>query len=84
MIYSVGIDVHKGRHRVYCLNEKAQVCDAFSFQTTPEGLATLEQRIFRDGSNPIVVFEPAGLSWLMVAAYLRAQRPECRLVKAKG
>jgi len=36
MIYSVGIDLHKGRHRVYCLDERAQVCDAFSFQTTPE------------------------------------------------
>jgi hypothetical protein len=40
MIYSVGIDVHKGQHRVYCLDEKAQVCDVFSFQTTPEELAT--------------------------------------------
>jgi len=84
MIYSVGIDVHKGRHRAYCLDEKAQTCDAFSFQTTPEGLTSLGERIFRDGSNPIVVFEPAGLSWLMVAAYLRSQRPDCRLVKAKG
>lgn len=84
MIYSVGIDLHKGRHRVYCLDEKAQICDAFSFYTTSEGLATLAQRIFRDGSNPIVVFEPAGLSWLMVAAYLRSQHPDCRLVKAKG
>jgi transposase len=84
MIYSVGIDVHKGRHRAYCLDEKAQVCDAFSFQTTPEGLAALKQRVFRDGSNPIIVFEPAGLSWLMVAAYLRSQRPDSRLVKAKG
>jgi transposase len=84
MIYSVGIDLHKGRHRVYCLDERAQVCDAFSFQTTPEGLTSLGQRIFQDGSNPIVVFEPAGLSWLMVAAYLRSRHPECRLVKAKG
>jgi transposase len=83
MIYSVGIDLHKGRHRVHCLDEKGQPCDAFSFQTTPEGLTTLEQRIFRDGSNPIVVFEPAGLTWLMVAAYLRSRHPECRLVKAK-
>jgi len=84
MIYSVGIDLHKGRHRVYCLDEKAQVYDAFSFQTTPEGLATLEQHVFKDGSNPVVVFEPAGLSWLLVAAYLRSRHPACRLVKAKG
>ena len=84
MIYSVGIDLHKGRHRVYCLDEKAQVCDAFSFQTTPEELTTLGQRIFQDSASPVVVFEPAGLSWLMVAAYLRSQHPDCRLVKAKG
>jgi hypothetical protein len=48
VVYSVGIDLHRGRHRAYCLDEKAQVNDTFSFQTTPEGLATLEQRIFRD------------------------------------
>jgi len=84
MIYSVGIDLHKGQHRVHCLDEKAQPCDAFSFQTAPEGLATLEQRIFRDGSNPIVVFEPAGLAWLTVAAYLRSRHPGCRVVRAKG
>jgi transposase len=84
MIYSVGIDLHKGQHRVHCLDEKAQPRDAFSFQTTPEGLATLERRIFRDGANPIVVFEPAGLTWLMVAAYLRSCHPECRVVRAKG
>jgi len=84
MIYSVGIDLHKGLHRVHCLDEKAQPCDAFSFETAPEGLATLERRIFRDGSNPIVVFEPAGLTWLIVAAYLRSCHPECRVVRAKG
>lgn len=84
MINSVGIDIHKGRHRAYCLDEKAQVCDSFRFQTTPEGLTALGERIFRDGSNPIAVFESAGLSWLIVAAYLKSQHPECRLVKAKG
>jgi transposase len=84
MIYSVGIDLHKGLHRVHCLDEKAQPCDAFSFETTPEGLATLEKRIFHGGSKPIVVFEPAGLTWLMVAAYLRSCHPECRVVRAKG
>jgi transposase len=84
MIYSVGIDLHKGQHRVHCLDEKAQQCDAFNFQTAPEGLSALEQRIFRGGSNPIVVFEPAGLTWLMVAAYLRSCHPKCRVVRAKG
>lgn len=84
MIYSVGIDLHGGQHRARCLDEKAQPCDAFTFQTAPEGLAALEQHIFRDGSNPIVVFEPAGLTWLMVAAYLRSCHPECRVVRAKG
>jgi len=42
MIRSVGIDLHQGQHRARCLDERAQPCDSFSFQTTPEGLATLE------------------------------------------
>jgi hypothetical protein len=46
MIQSVGIDLHQGRHRARCLDERAQVCDGFTFQTTPEGLASLEERIF--------------------------------------
>jgi transposase len=83
MIYSVGIDLHQGRHRARCLDDKAQPCDGFSFSTTPEGLATLEEHIFKDGSNPIVVLEPAGLPWLLVAVYLRSHHPDCRLVKAK-
>ncbi len=83
MIYSVGIDLHQGRHRARCLDERAQICDGFTFETTPEGLAMMEGRIFRGGANPTVVLEPAGLPWLMVAAYLRAHRPSCRLVKAR-
>ncbi|MCJ7669608.1 MAG: IS110 family transposase [Dehalococcoidia bacterium] len=83
MIHSVGIDLHQGRHRARCLDDRAQPCDSFSFQTTPEGLATLEERVFRDGANPIIVLEPAGLPWLMVAVYLRSRHPDCRLVKAK-
>jgi len=83
MIRSVGIDLHQGRHRARCLDDRAQPCDSFSFQTTPEGLATLEERVFREGANPIIVLEPAGLPWLMVAVYLRSRHPDCRLVKAK-
>ena len=83
MIYSVGIDLHQGQHRARGLDERAQPCDSFSFQTTPEGLATLEERVFRDGANPIIVLEPAGLPWLMVAVYLRSRHPDCRLVKAR-
>jgi transposase len=83
VIRSVGIDFHQGRHRVRCLDDGAQPCDGFSFQTTPDGLATLEERVFRDGANPIIVLEPAGLPWLMVAVYLHSRHPECRLVKAK-
>ncbi len=83
MIRSVGIDLHQGQHRARCLDERAQPCDSFSFQTTPEGLATLEEHVFRDGANPIIVLEPAGLPWLMVAVYLRSCHPDCRLVKAK-
>jgi transposase len=84
MIKSVGIDFHQGKHVARCLDEKAQLCDGFSFQTTPEGLATLEERIFRDGSNPVIVFEPAGLTWFILAICIRARHPDCRLVRAKG
>ena len=83
MIYSVGIDLHQGSHRARCLDDRAQLCDGFTFQSTPEGLAKLEEHIFRDGANPIIVLEPAGLPWLMVAVYLRSRHPDCRLVKAK-
>jgi transposase len=83
LIYSVGIDLHQGSHRARCLDDRAQICDGFTFQTTPEGLSKLEERIFRDGANPIIVLEPAGLPWLIVAVYLRSQHPNCRLVKAK-
>ncbi len=83
MICSVGIDLHQGRHRARCLDERAQPCDSFSFQTTSEGLATLEERVFRDDSNPTIVLEPAGLPWLMVAVYLQARHPDCLVVKAK-
>ena len=84
MIQSVGIDFGlSGPHKVRCLDERAQLCDGFVFHTTPEGLATLEERIFRDGSNPVIVFEPTGLAWLVVAIYLKARHPQCRLVRAK-
>jgi len=83
LISSVGIDLHQGSHRARCLDDRAQFCDGFTFQTTPDGLAKLEEHIFREGANPIIVLEPAGLPWLMVAVYLRSQRPNCRLVKAK-
>jgi len=85
MIRSVGIDFAiSGPHKVRVLYEGAQVCDGFDFQSTPEGLATLEERIFQDGSTPTIVFEPTGLAWLIVAIYLNARHPECRLVRAKG
>lgn len=80
MIKSVGIDLAgTGEHKVHCLDEGAQLCDGFSFQTTPEGLAKLEERIFSDGSNPVIVFEPTGLSWLIVAIYFKARHPDCHL-----
>ncbi len=47
MIKSVGIDFHQGKHVVRCLDERAQLCDSFSFQTTPEGLDTFEEHILR-------------------------------------
>jgi len=83
MIHSVGIDFHRDQHRARCLDEKAQPCGGFSFQTTPEGLVKLEESIFGDGANPTIVFEPAGIAWLVAAVYLRSRHPSCRLVKAK-
>jgi len=85
MIKSVGIDLAgTGEHKVRCLDEGAQLRDGLSFQTTPEGLAKLEERIFGDGSNPVIVFEPTGLAWLIVAIYLKARRPDCRLVRVQA
>jgi transposase len=46
-------------------------------------LAALEEHVFRDGANPVIVLEPAGIHWMPVAVYLRSRHPECRLVKAK-
>lgn len=85
MIKSVGIDLAvSGEHKVRCLDERAQACDGFSFQTTPDGLRKLEGRIFGDGSNPVVIFEPTGLAWLVMAVYLKARHPGCRLVRVQG
>ena len=81
----MGIDLAStGEHKVRCLDEGSQLCDGFSFQTTPEGLAKLEERIFGDGSKPIIVFEPTGLAWLIVAIYLKARHPDCRLVRVQA
>jgi transposase len=85
MVKSVGIDLAGiGEHKVRCLDEKAQLCDGFGFETTPQGLAKLEEHIFRDGSNPVIVFEPTGLAWVAVAVYLRSRHPECRLVRTQS
>ena len=42
MIKSVGIDLAGlGEHKVRCLDENAQLCDGFGFETTPQGLTKL-------------------------------------------
>lgn len=64
MIYSVGIDLHQGSHRARCLDDRAQLCDGFTFQTTPEGLATLEERAFREWRQSH--YSP-GASWFTLA-----------------
>ena len=85
MIKSVGIDLGGiGEHKVRCLDEKAQMCDGFGFDTSMAGLAKLEERIFIDGSNPIIVFEPTGLAWLLVAVYLKSRHPDSRLVRVQA
>jgi len=67
-----------------CLDEEAKLYDGLSFKTSPEGLAELEKRIFKDGANPMIVFEATGLDWLMVALYLKGQHPDCRLVRVQA
>ena len=85
MIKSVGIDLGGiGEHRVRCLDEEAQMCDSFGFDTTRVGLAKLEERIFKDGANPVIVFEPTGLAWLLVAVYLKSRHPDFRLVRVQA
>ncbi|MFC1930203.1 transposase [Chloroflexota bacterium] len=85
MIESAGIDLAgTGEHKVRCLDERAQMCDGFSFETTTEELAKLEERVFSNGSNPVIVFEPTGLAWLLVAVYLKARHPDSRLVRAQA
>lgn len=81
----MGIDVAgTGEHKVRCLDERAQLCDGLRFQTTPEGLAKLEERMFGDGSNRVIVFEPTGLAWPIVTIYLKARHPDCRLVRVEA
>lgn len=85
MIISVGIDLAGiGEHKVRCLDERAQLCDGFSFETTTAGLEKLEERVFSGGSNPVIVFEPTGLSWLLVALYLKSRHPDSRLVRVQA
>lgn len=84
MIRSVGIDLSRtGSHQVRCLDEQARPCDGFSFDSTLEGLEKFEERVFSNGGAPTIVFEPTGLAWIPMAAYLRARHPECLLVKAR-
>ena len=48
MIKSVGIDLAgNGEHKVRCLDEQGQLCGAFSFDSTPEGLAKFEEHVDR-------------------------------------
>jgi len=85
MIKSVGIDLAgTGEHKVRCLDERAQMCDGFSFETTTAGLMKLEERVFSGGSNPVIVFEPTGLAWLLVAVYLKGRHPASRLVRVQA
>ena len=85
MIESVGIDLAgNGEHKVRCLDGRAQMCDGFSFETTTDGLAKLEERVFSNGANPVIVFEPTGLAWLLVAVYLKAWHPDSRLVRVQA
>jgi len=85
VIRSVGIDFGiVGPNRVRCLDEQAQMCGDFSFRSTLEGFAALEERIFQNGANTTIFFAPTGLAWLLMAIYPKVSRhPDCRLVRAK-
>jgi transposase len=84
LIRSVGIDLSRtGSHQVRCLDEQARPCDSFIFDSTLEGLEKFEEHVFSNGGTPTIVFEPTGLAWIPMAAYLRARHPECLLVKAR-
>ena len=49
MIKSVGIDLSGiGEHKVRCLDENAQMCDGFGFDTSRVGIEKLEERIFSE------------------------------------
>ena len=61
-----------------------QTCYPVSFDSTPEGLAKFEERVFLDRSNPVIVFEPTGLAWFAVDVYLKARHPDCRQVMTQG
>src|SRR4030043_36192 len=85
MIKSVGIDLAgAGEHKVRCLDEQSQMCDGFSFETSRAGLAKLEERIFSGDNNPVIVFEPTGLAWLLVAVYLKSRHPDSCLVRVQA
>jgi len=85
VIKSVGIDLSSaGEHKVRCLDESAQPCDGFNFETSSEGFVKLEERIFVEGANPIIIFEPTGLAWLLVSIYLKARHPDCHLVRVQA
>ncbi|MFC2032235.1 transposase [Chloroflexota bacterium] len=48
------------------------------------GLAKLEECIFSNDANPVVVFEPTGLAWLLVAVSLKSRHPDSRLVRVQA
>jgi len=45
-----------GKHKVRRFDKRAQMCDGFSFETTRAGLAKLEERVFSNESNPVIIY----------------------------
>jgi len=64
--------------------DKQEKLEQGLLETTTDGLAKLEEHIFRDDSNPVIVFELAGLTWFILAICIRVRHLDCRLVRAKG
>jgi len=83
-VRSVGIDLSlTGMHQAEAIDLDGNRCGHLKFRTTPEGLNSLVNLCFGDGSLPVIVLEPTGLAWLPIILFLRARCPQAVLVRAK-
>jgi len=85
--HSIGIDLSiTGAHDCTVLDATGQITQRFAFDSSSAGLRQLEQRlraIAPSDSAPTVVMEPTGLAWFLPCLYLRARRPDVKVVRIK-